>query len=312
MLSKRVLVTIRTEEDEVMPEQLTGSTVPRRQLGRYLRDLRNKAGLTAKTAAAQLERSEPTIWRIETGQTSVRSIDVQLMCELYGATAEVTEALKALAKETKAKGWWQAYGDAVSEGFDLYVGLEEAASLIFDYQQELVPGLFQTENYARAIFKSGLPGMSDAEIERRVRFRLARQAIVRRVIDPPTLRVALNESALRHPVGGREVMAAQLKQLAQASELPNVSLRVVPLSAGLHPGMQSGSFTIFRFPLNGGGQENEPPTVHAGLYTGSIYLDKPGEIERHSEAFAGIWQNALDEPSSRALMRQTAEAIRNG
>src|SRR5215469_215781 len=126
-----------------MADQMTGSTVPRRQLGRYLRDLRNQAGLTAKAAAQQLERSEPTIWRIETGQTSVRSIDVELMCRLYGASPEMTEALTRLARETKARGWWQAYGDAVPEWFDLYVGLEAAAAPLLWYEQELIPGLLQ-------------------------------------------------------------------------------------------------------------------------------------------------------------------------
>jgi transcriptional regulator with XRE-family HTH domain len=100
-----------------MTEIATGSTVPRRHLGRYLRDLRNAAGITTKVAARELERSEPTIWRIETGQTSVRSLDVKAMCDLYGATPDITEALMSLAKETKAKGWWQAYGDAVPEWF---------------------------------------------------------------------------------------------------------------------------------------------------------------------------------------------------
>ncbi len=132
-----------------MTEIATGSTVPRRQLGRYLRDLRNAAGITTKVAARELERSEPTIWRIETGQTSVRSLDVKAMCDLYGATPDITEALMSLAKETKAKGWWQAYGDVVPDWLDIYIGLEAAAARLSTYQGELVPGLFQTEDYAR-------------------------------------------------------------------------------------------------------------------------------------------------------------------
>ena len=110
-----------------MADTLTGSTVPRRQLGRYLRDLRNQAGLTVKDAARGLEWSETKMWRIETGQTSLRSFDVEVMCRVYGVASDMTRALMGLAKETKARGWWQAYGDAVPEWFDLYVGLEAAA-----------------------------------------------------------------------------------------------------------------------------------------------------------------------------------------
>jgi transcriptional regulator with XRE-family HTH domain len=294
-----------------MTETLTGSTVPRRQLGRYLRDMRNQAGLTVKDAARGLEWSETKIWRIETGQTSLRSFDVEVMCRVYGAAPDITEALMGLAKETKARGWWQAYGDAVPEWFDLYVGLEAAASKLFLYEQELVPGLFQTEDYARTLIKSGHPEESDEEAGQRVSLRMARQALVRRPIDPPALQVALNESVLRRPIGGPQIMAGQLKRLAAASELPNVALRVVPFSAGFHPGILSGPFNILRFPANVNGTESEPPTVYADLYTGALYLDKPNEIERYTEAFTGIWQHALDEPASRELIRQAAEELSN-
>ncbi|MGH3247578.1 MAG: helix-turn-helix domain-containing protein [Trebonia sp.] len=295
-----------------MSETMTGSTVPRRQLGRYLRDLRNAAGLTVKDAARGLEWSEAKMWRIETGQTSLRSLDVEVICRIYGARAETTKALMSLAKETKAKGWWQAYGDAVPEWFDLFVGLEAAASRLFQYEQELVPGLFQTEDYARTLIVADNPDVARAEIDRRVGLRMARQALVRRPIDPPTLQVALNESVLRWPVGGTGTMVAQLERLVGASELPNVSLRVIPFSVGHHPGIFSGSFNILRFPLNGNGEDSEPPTVYADLFTGALYLDKPGEIKRYSDAFASIWDHALDESSSRELIQQEAEALRNG
>lgn len=293
-----------------MTEAQAGSTVPRRQLGRYLRDLRGSAGLTVRAAAKELERSEPTIWRIEAGLVSVRSLEVELMCRLYGATPDMTKALMALAKETKAKGWWQSYGDVVPEWFDLFVGLEAAANRISWYESELVPGLFQTSDYARALTRMHNPDQSDAEIERRVELRLARQAILKRPIDPPALRVALRESVLRGPVGGATVMAEQLDRLAEASELPNVALRVVPFAVGLHPGMLSGPFGVLRFPLNGGGLESEPPTVYADIYTGAIYLDKPHEVERYDQAFEEIWETALGEGESRDLIRQASEDLR--
>ncbi len=292
-----------------MTEPQAGSTVPRRQLGRYLRELRGAAGLSVRAAARELERSEPTLWRVETGQVAVRSLDVEQMCRLYGASGEMTKALMALAKETKARGWWQAYGDVLPEWFDLYVGLEAAANRISWYESELVPGLFQTADYAQALTKIHVPEESDDEVERRVELRLARQAILRRPIDPPLLRVALRESVLRCPVGGAEVMAGQLRRLAEASELPNVSLRVVPFAAGLHPGMVSGAFEILRFPVNGNGLKSEPPTVYSDIYTGAIYLDKPQEVERYDRAFEQIWETALDEGASRNLIRQAAEEL---
>src|SRR3954447_8055451 len=122
-----------------MPEGTTGSTVPRRQLGRYLREMRNRARLTVKAAATKLEWSEAKIWRIETGQTSMRSLDVEAMCRVYGAPVEWTEALMGLAKGTKGKGWWHAYGDVVPSWLDLYIGLEEAAADLRMYEPELVP-----------------------------------------------------------------------------------------------------------------------------------------------------------------------------
>jgi transcriptional regulator with XRE-family HTH domain len=294
-----------------MTEIATGSTVPRRQLGRYLRDLRNAAGITTKVAARELERSEPTIWRIETGQTGVRSLDVKAMCELYGAAPDITEALMSLAKETKAKGWWQAYGDAVPEWFDIYIGLEAAAAKMSKYDPELVPGLFQTEDYALTIIRAHNPDEGEAEIERRLRLRMARQAIVRRPIDPPLLQIAIGEQVLRRPVGGSSVMAAQLRKLADVSEFPSVALRVVPFGVGYHPGLICGSFTILRFPLNGGGIESEPPTVYSEMFTGALYLDKPNEVERYSQAFGEIWEASLDVDTSRDQIRQAAEDMRD-
>ena len=293
-----------------MADIQVGSTVPRRQLGRYLRDLRSAAGLTVRAAARDLERSEPTIWRIESGLTSTRSVEVKLMCELYGATAEMTAALMALAKETKARGWWQAYGDVVPEWMDLYIGLEAAANRISWYEPDLVPGLFQTGDYARALLRDDLPDRSEDEVDRRVQVRLTRQAILRRPIDPPLLRVVIRESVLRCPVGGNKVMATQLERLAEVSELPNVALRVVPFSAGLHAGMQSGSFEILRFPLNGNGEDSEPPTVYAEQYTGVLYLDKPHEVARYDQALGTIWEASLDENASRALLHEAAEELR--
>ncbi len=282
----------------------TGSTVPRRQLGRYLRDLRNKSRLTVRAAGAQLEWSEAKIWRIETGQTSLRSLDVEAMCKVYGAPQDTTEALMGLAKETKARGWWHSYGDAIPEYFDVYIGLEEAASHFSWYESELVPGLFQTEDYARAVIRADNPGVDDAELERRVHVRIARQALLTRVTNPPVFNVVLNEAILHRPVGGEVAARGQLKRLAEVSELPTVSLRVVPFGAGLHHGIMSGPFVMLRFPLNGNGQDTEPPTVYVESFTGALYLDRPHEVDQYNTAFTNIWESSLDEKASQELITQ--------
>lgn len=292
-----------------MNEGITGSTVPRRQLGRHLRDLRNRALLTVRTAAAALEWSEAKIWRIETGQTGMRSLDVEAICRAYGAPPDITEALMALAKETKARGWWHSYGDVIPEGFDVYLGLEEAASQLVGYRSELVPGLPQTEEYARTLIRADNPGVDDAEIERRVHVRMARQVLLTRPTAAPALRMVLNEAVLRRPIGGSSVMVRQLEQLRESGELPTVSLRVVPFGAGLHYGAIVGHFVILRFPPNCNGQETEPPTVFVEGFTGDLYLDKPHEIERYTTAFTNTWESALDEAASRKLITQVAREL---
>jgi transcriptional regulator with XRE-family HTH domain len=290
-----------------MPEETTGSTVPRRQLGRYLRDLRNSQRLTVRAAATQLEWSEAKIWRIETGQVGLRSLDVEAMCRIYGATPELTQALMGLAKETKARGWWHSYGDVIPEGFNVYIGLEEAAASIAWYESELVPGLLQTEGYVRAVMSAD---HEDAEeVDRRVQLRIARQSLLTRVTAAPELSIVLNEAIIKRPVGGSEVMSGQIRRLLDASELPNVTLRIMPFSAGLHFGIISGPFEILRFPLNGDGRASEPPTVYVDGFTGDLYLDKTKEIERYDRAFNEIWSASLDEKASQDLLRQALREI---
>ena len=293
-----------------MPDETTGSTVPRRQLGRYLRELRGGQRLTVRAAAERLEWSEAKIWRIETGQVSLRSLDVEAMCKVYGADASLTEALMGLAKETKARGWWHSYGDVIPEGFDLYIGLEEAASAVSWYEAELVPGLLQTESYAHTLIEADNPGVDAQEIDRRVHVRIARQALITRVTAPPKLDVVLNEAIIRRPVGGPGVMHAQLRRLTEASTLLNVSLRIMPFSAGLHHGIMSGPFVILRFPLNGDGKATEPPTVYVDGFTGALYLDKPSEIQRYEKAFGDIWGSSLTEDASRELIHEAAREFR--
>ncbi|MFC8008953.1 helix-turn-helix domain-containing protein [Streptomyces cinereoruber] len=292
-----------------MSSGTTGSTVPRRQLGRHLRDLRNQARLTVRAAASKLEWSEPKIWRIETGQTSLRSLDVEAMCKVYGAPEALTEGLMGLAKETKNRGWWHSYGDVIPEGFDLYIGLEEAASRLSWYSSELVPGLLQTADYAETLIREDNPGVPDEEIARRVEVRIARQALLTRVTAAPTVEVVLNEAVLRRPVGGTKVMGDQLQRLVELNELDNVDVRVVPFSAGLHAGLMSGPFVKMRFPVNGDGRDTEPPTVYVDGFTGALYLDKPHEIDRYDAAFKAIWGSSLDHEGTQSLLLQAKREL---
>jgi transcriptional regulator with XRE-family HTH domain len=286
-----------------------GSTVPRRQLGRYLRQLREEAQITVKAAADALEWSTPRLWRIEKGAVPMRALDVKTMCQVYGIGPDITEALMGLARETKARGWWHSYGDAIPAWFELYVGLESAASRLRKYESELVPGLLQTKAYATDTFRVGRPDISQAELDRNVAVRLGRQGLLsRRVPVAPQLDVVLNEAALRRPIRDRDAMAAQLEHLVDVAHRPNVSLRALPQEAGLHRASPCGSFTILEFPEGTGGREGEPPTVYSDNLTGALYLDKPAEVAAYAEVWSSLVDACLDEPRSMELITAIARS----
>ncbi|MGH7866698.1 MAG: DUF5753 domain-containing protein, partial [Candidatus Dormibacteraceae bacterium] len=224
------------------------------------------------------------------------------VCRIYGAPADLTEALMALAKETKARGWWLSYSDVINEDFDVYIGLEEAAAQFHWYESELVPGLLQTEDYARTLIRADNPGVDDAEIERRVQLRIQRQALLTRVTAPPELNVVLNEAIVRRPVGGNKAMALQLTRLMELGELDNVAIRVMAFEAGMHYGIMSGTFVMLDFPANGNGTPTEPPIVYVDGFTGALYLDKAHEIERYTGAFKEMWDTSLDEAATKKLI----------
>ncbi|RBO91840.1 helix-turn-helix domain-containing protein [Nocardia puris] len=289
-----------------LPQGTTGSTMPRRQLGRHLRDLRNRAGMTTRTAAQRLEWSEAKIWRIETGQTSLRSLDVEAMCKIYGAPSELVGPLTALARETKARGWWTTYGDAIPESFEIYIGLEEAALQLSTFENALVPGLLQTEDYARAVLAEGRPGSSPGLVDRRVQLRMTRQNLITRADAPVQLDAIIDESVLWRRVGGVEVSGAQIDHLRRMCDLPNVRLRTVPPDAGFHPGLESGPFVLLGFGEGSAGAAAEPPVVYVESFTGPVYVDKDLEIDRYRAAFAGIAAAAVD---ARPLLDEVRAAL---
>ncbi|MCW3817862.1 helix-turn-helix domain-containing protein [Micromonospora sp. DR5-3] len=295
-----------------MAEDL-GSTVPRRQLGRLLRQYRTEAGVTLDGAAEALEYSRQKIWRIECGLGAVRALDVKAMCELYGVSEEMTEAMKGLAAETKSKGWWHAYGDAVPSWFELYVGLESAAAHLRQYEETLIPGLLQTREYALGLARLDRPSATDEERERAVEVRLQRQGLLsRRLPKPPRLDAVLSEAVLRRAVGNRGVMVGQLSRLIEAAERPNVSVRVLPFAVGPHSGAVAGSFVILDFPATKGGRAApEPSVAYSESLTGAIYLDKPDELAAYRAAWKSLEALALDEAQSTDMIKKIIGEVRH-
>ena len=280
-----------------------GSTVPRRELGRLLRQTREQAGIGLEAAAADLEWSRAKMYRIESGQTPIRALDVEQMCRLYGASPEMSEVLVSLAKESKGKGWYHAYGEVIPRWFQLYVGLEAAASRIRTYEHALVPGLLQTPEYTAAVAQSR-SGITDEEVGKLVELRLERQRILTRQRPAaPALDAILDEGILNRRVTG---MPGQIDKLIAASETPNVSIRIVPLGSKLTRAAVAGSFVILDFPTTGA-RSAEPTTVYSEGLTGALYLDRLDEVRTYAEVWNQLSIEALSVEESSTLMRQIKE-----
>ncbi|MFQ6328371.1 helix-turn-helix domain-containing protein [Nocardia sp. CWNU-33] len=292
-----------------MTGEMAGSALPRRLLGRQLRELRERSGVSAVDARKAISVSQQTLWRIESGQSGVklRPHDVRALCDLYRAADAVTRRLLALAEETKSAGWWHAYSDAIPKEFDLFVGLEEAANRSTGYQSTLLPGLLQTLEYRRALIWVEYPTISTENVERRLEISTRRQTRLTGDTKSLALNVILNEAVLRHDVGGPAVMRAQLKQLANIGGQPNVSIRVVPIDASIHRGLIVGPFTILEFPPHPTTYLTEPPVVYVEGYTGDLYLEKSNEVKQYRQAFADIERSALTEDQSCRLFLNIAE-----
>ncbi|GIG88679.1 helix-turn-helix domain-containing protein [Plantactinospora endophytica] len=288
-----------------------GSTVPRRQLGRTLKQLRTEAGVTLDAAAVALECSRQKVWRIESGLGVVRSLDVKAMCGLYDVRPDLVGALVGLASQTKAKGWWHAYGDAIPEWFELYVGLESGASRLRFYYEAMVPGLLQTRDYARAVYDHRSE-VTYEERERLVELRLQRQALLTRRLPPaPRLEVIVHEAALLRTVGSRAAMAEQLSHLIEVNDLPSTSIRVLPLSAGLHRGVEAGTFVMLDFPT-GNRNTPEPPVIYSESWTGALYLDRPDEVAAYETIWDSLTVLALDEGQSKRMINKIIGEVHHG
>ncbi|MET8352367.1 helix-turn-helix transcriptional regulator [Micromonospora sp. NPDC005206] len=280
-----------------------GSTVPRRQLGRLLRQTREQAGIGLEAAASDLEWSRAKMYRIESGQTPVRALDVDQMCRLYGAAADMTEVLVSLASESKSKGWYHAYSEIIPRWFELYVGLESAASRIRTYEHALVPGLLQTPEYAAEVGRTR-PETSDDEVAKLVELRTERQRIlVRKRPAAPTLDVILEEALLHRAVPG---MAGQLDRLIEAGNASNVSIRLLPLGSRLSQVAVAGNFVILDFPTTGA-RSAEPTTVYSEGLSGALYLDRIEEVRAYAEVWKTLTSEALSVQESRKLVQDIKE-----
>jgi transcriptional regulator with XRE-family HTH domain len=281
-------------------------TVRRRELGTRLRELRKRKDLTVDQVAAHLECSASKISRIETGQRGAMPRDVRDLCDLYGVTEQAErDRLMSLAREGKQQGWWQSY--ELPFATSTYMGLEAEAVLIKDYDSAIVPGLLQSPDYVRALHDDPLPEPTRAEltpelIEQRVEARSRRQQLLTRKMPAPLeFWAILDEAALHRVVGGPRVMGAQLKRIVEVVELPNVTVQIIPYSAGAHPALNS-TFNILEF------ASPVPDVVYSEGLAGFIFMDRQEDIRRYEEVFERLSKKSLPENKSIDLISRIGRA----
>lgn len=275
-------------------------TIGRRMLAADLRRHRLAAGRTIEEVAAHLECSPAKVSRLETGVVKVGPQDLRAILELYGVGGDETEVLFGLVRQARTRGWWEAYADVVPPGSVRFYGLEDGAELIAQHVTSLVPGLLQTEGYARALIGS-VPGLDPAITDRRVELRLRRARLLDRP-EPPHLDVLLDEAVLRRTVGGREVFAGQLRHLLDLGERPSVSLRVIEFDAPVHPAIGV-SFTVFRFAGDPVG------VVFREQLDANGFLDEPAAVAGYGESLGAAAAVAADVDRSRRLIAARLDEV---
>ena len=286
------------------PSGPSGPTVRRLVVGSQLRRLREAAGITRDAAGYAIRGSESKISRLELGRVSFKQRDIIDLLTLYGIAEddERVEALVTLAEEANQPGWWHRYDDVMAKWFQTYIGLEEAADYIRTYEIQFVPGLLQTEDYARAVVSVGSPQDSDREVEAKVKVRMERQRILDRD-RPPTIWAVIDEAALRRPIGGRRVMRGQIEHLLDLMKRPNISVQVVPFRQGGHAA-ESGAFTILRFD-----GEDLPDVVYLEQLVSALYLDKREQVDRYAQTMVRLTGEAPPpEDTADLLARILAQA----
>ncbi|MGW3357760.1 helix-turn-helix domain-containing protein [Streptomyces bungoensis] len=286
-----------------MSEPRSAPTVGQVVLGRRLLDLRERAGLKREEAARVLRVAPATIRRMETAEVALKIPYLLLLLRAYGVPEDESELFVQLAEEANRPGWWQRFHDILPGWFSMYVSLEGAAGLIRSYEPHFVPGLLQTEDYARGVLKSGAIGQtSPDEIERHVALRMQRQELLTRP-DAPRFWAVMDETVLRRPVGGPDVMRAQADALLEAAELPNVTLQVAPFTSGPHPGTY-GPFVLFRFAM-----PELPDMVYSEYLTGAVYLDARTEVATHLEVMDRMAAQAATAQRTKEILRDLRKEL---
>ncbi|MBD0418748.1 helix-turn-helix transcriptional regulator [Streptomyces sp. NPDC052309] len=285
-----------------MSERRAAPTVGQVVLGKRLQELREAAGLKREEAAKVLRVAPATVRRMETAEVALKIPYVQILLTAYGVPEDEVTAFVALAEEANRPGWWQRYHDVLPDWFSLYVSLEGAARMIRSYEPHFVPGLLQTEDYARAVMEAGTIGSAGPDtVERHVSLRMERQRLLERP-DRPHLWVVMDETVLRRPVSvhGR-VMREQLDKLLEFAARDRVTLQVAEFADGPHPGTYA-PFTLFRF-----AEPELPDMVFTEYLTGALYLDSRAEVSTHLEVLDHMTARAASTQRTEKLLREYRE-----
>ncbi|MFE9123928.1 helix-turn-helix domain-containing protein [Streptomyces sp. NPDC007148] len=279
-----------------MSERRAAPTVGQVVLGRRLQELREAAGLKREEAARILRVGPATVRRMEAAEVALKIPYLQVLLSTYGVPDPEVTAFVRLAEEANLPGWWQRYHDVLPDWFSLHVSLEGAARIVRSYEPHFVPGLLQTEDYARAVLEAGTVGqVRPQDIERHVALRMARQTLLTGE-NPPHFWVIMDETVLRRPVSGDpKVMREQLDRLIEAGDNPRITLQVAEFAAGPHPGACT-PFVLFRF-----GEPELPDMVYSEYLTGALYLDSRPEVSMHLEV--------LDHMSAKAASVQRTKRL---
>jgi Domain of unknown function (DUF5753)/Helix-turn-helix domain len=273
--------------DRVPSQPRAGPGVLRMLLGAQLRRLRQAADVTPEQAGYEIRASRSKISRMEHGRVGFKQRDVADLLTMYGVTDDLSRSgILSLAQQANAQGWWSKYGDILPDWFEAYLGLEAAATLIRTFELQFVHGLFQTEDYARAVTMLGHRAASAGELDRRVSLRMKRQDLLQGD-DAPRVWSVMDEAALRRPVGGHQVMRKQLDRLVDVAALPRVTVQVVPFRRGGHAGA-GGSFTVLRF-----GQPDLPDVAYIEQLTSALYLERRTDVDHYMEVMNRLSAEAL-------------------
>ncbi|MGY3787827.1 helix-turn-helix domain-containing protein [Streptomyces antibioticus] len=274
-------------------------TVRRRRLGQELRRLRELKGMTAEEVAERLLVSQSKISRLENGRRSISQRDVRDLCGVYEVEDQrMVDSLMEMAKDSRQQGWWHAFGDVP---YSVYIGLGTDAASLRVYDPQVVPGLLQTRQYAEALISGALPEAPPQDIDKRIQVRLRRQERISTGENPLRLWAVLDEAALRRRVGNRQVMIEQLEYLLEMSQLPHITVQLIPFTMGAHPGV-SGQYAILEFP-----DAADSSVVYIEGVTSDLYLEKPQDVQRYSVMYEHLRAQALNADQTREFIQQVAK-----